>query len=129
MSNVNSTPCEQVLEALFLYLDHELNSEQEYQTFQVHFKECPDCNSVMLSESETLNFMKNLLRNTCNEQAPEELIDRIMEQTALLAGATGGQVEFFSSTTVTEITFDDNTSIQVTREFTQEIRHEFPDGL
>ena len=83
----------------------------------------------MLSESEALNFMKNLLRNTCNEQAPEELIDRIMEQTALLAGATGGQVEFFSSTTVTEITFDDNTSIQVTREFTQEIRHEFPDGL
>ena len=80
----------------------------------------------MVYERDALEFMKNLLRNTCNEQAPEDLHERIREQITTLSGQS--QVEFFSQTTITEFTFDGTTSIQVTQEFTQEIRHDFTEG-
>jgi len=127
MNNINSVPCDQIMQTLFLYIDHELPSEQEYQTYQFHFLECPDCHEVMVHESAALAFMQGLLRDTCNEQAPEDLLTRIREQTATLAGPN--QVGYFSSsTTITNISFDGTTSIQVTQEFTHEIRHEVTEG-
>jgi mycothiol system anti-sigma-R factor len=128
MNNAHNLPCDQVLQSLILYIDHELATDQDYQIFQIHFQECPPCNEVMVHESEALAFMQNLLRNTCNEQAPEDLHERIRQQTQTLAGQT--QVGFFSSsTTITNFTFDGTTSIQVTQEFTHEIRHDFTEGL
>jgi hypothetical protein len=114
------------LQTLILYIDHELASEQDYQVFQFHFQECAPCNEVMVHESAALAFMQNLLRSTCNEQAPQDLHDRIRQQTATLAGQN--QVEFYSSTTITNFSFDGTTSIQVTQEFTHEIRHDFTEG-
>ena len=127
MNNVHSVPCDQIQQTLFLFIDHELPSEQEYQIFQFHFQECEGCNEVLIHESAALAFMQNLLRSTCNEQAPQDLQDRIRQQTAALAGQS--QVEFFSSTTITNFSFDGTTSIQVTQEFTHEIRHDFTEGL
>ena len=126
MSEIELVPCDQILQTLVLYIDHELPSEQEYQIYQIHFQHCPPCNEVMVHESQALAFMQNLLRNSCNEQAPEDLHERIRQQTAALAGQS--QVDFFSSTTITNFTFDGTTSIQVTQEFTHEIRHDFNDG-
>jgi mycothiol system anti-sigma-R factor len=126
MSNLHATPCDQILQTLILYIDHELESEQDYQLFQLHFLECMACNELMMHEKAALDFMKNLLRSSCNEQAPQDLHQRIRQQTEALAGQS--QVEYFSSTTITEFTFDGTTSIQVTQEFTQEIRHDFTEG-
>ena len=114
------------MQTLVLYIDHELPTEQDYQFFQLHFQECINCTEVMVHERDALEFMKNLLRNSCNEQAPEDLNERIREQISALSGQS--QVEFFSQTTITEFTFDGTTSIQVTQEFTQEIRHDFTEG-
>ena len=128
MSNAHQLPCDQILQTLVLYIDHELPSEQEYQVYQIHFQECPPCNEMMVYESQALAFMQNLLRNTCNEEAPEDLHQRIRQQTEALAGQT--QVGFFSSsTTITNFTFDGTTSIQFTQEITHEIRHDFTEGL
>ena len=128
MNNMNQIPCDQVLQSLLLFIDHELPSDQEYQIFQFHFQECPDCNEVMVQESAALAFMQNLLRSSCNEEAPQDLHERIRQQTEALAGQS--QVEFFSSstTTITNFSFDGATSIQVTQEFTHEIRHDFTEG-
>jgi anti-sigma factor (TIGR02949 family) len=125
---MNQIPCDQVLQSLLLFIDHELPSDQEYQIFQFHFQECPDCNEVMVQESAALAFMQNLLRSSCNEEAPQDLHERIRQQTEALAGQS--QVEFFSSstTTITNFSFDGTTSIQVTQEFTHEIRHDFTEG-
>ena len=123
MNNANHLPCDKILETLVLFIDHELPSEPEYQSYLNHFQECPECNEEMLHESTAIAFLKELLQMNCNEQAPQELHDRILQQTEALAGQS--QVQFFSSTTVTNITFDGTTSIQVTQEFTQEIRHDF----
>jgi mycothiol system anti-sigma-R factor len=127
MHDLNMLPCDQILQTLVLYIDHELPSEQEYQVYQFHFEQCPPCNEVMVHESTILAMMQNLLRSTCNEEAPEDLQRRIKEQTDALAGQS--QVQFFSSsTTITNFTFDGTTSIQVTQEITHEIRHDFTEG-
>jgi anti-sigma factor (TIGR02949 family) len=123
MNNANHLPCDKILETLVLFIDHELPSEPEYQSYLNHFQECPECYEEMLHESTAIAFLKELLQMNCNEQAPQELHDRILQQTEALAGQS--QVQFFSSTTVTNFTFDGTTSIQVTQEFTQEIRHDF----
>ena len=115
--------CEEVLPSVILFIDHELPTESEYQVFEFHFQNCPPCLQTMEHERTAIEFMQNLLRNTCTEQAPEGLNERILQQTQMLAGQT--QVEFFSQTTITEFSFDGTTSIQVTQEFTQEIRHDF----
>jgi len=126
MHNTNHLPCDQILQTLVLFIDHELPSEQEYQSYLTHFQECQDCNEEMMHESTAISFLKELLQMNCNEQAPQELHDRILQQTEVLAGQS--QVQFFSSTTVTNFSFDGTTSIQVTQEFTQEIRHDLTEG-
>ena len=127
MPELNTLPCDQIRQTLVLYIDHELPSEQEYQVYQFHFQQCPPCNEVMVHESAVLSMMQNLLRSTCNETAPDDLHERIRQQTEELAGQS--QVQFFStSTTITNFTFDGTTSIQVTQEFTHEIRHDFTEG-
>ena len=126
MNNTEASPCDQVLQTLVLYIDHELPTEQDYQFFQHHFLECYNCNDLMVLERNALDFMKNLLRSACNEEAPQDLHERIHQQISVLAGQS--QVEFFTQTTITEFSFDGNTSIQVTQEFTQEIRHDFTEG-
>ena len=127
MSNLETMPCAEIMQTLVLYIDHELPAEQQYHVYQIHFQECPPCNEVLVYESTALALMQNLLRNTCNEQAPEDLHQRIRQQTEVLAGES--QVQFFSSsTTITNFTFDGTTSIQVTQEITHEIRHEITEG-
>jgi len=127
MHELDMLPCDQIQQTLVLYIDHELPSEQEYQIYQIHFEQCPPCNEIMVHESAILAMMQNLLRSTCNEQAPDDLKRKIKEQTDALAGQS--QVQFFSSsTTITNFTFDGTTSIQVTQEFTHEIRHDFTEG-
>lgn len=127
MPDLNTLPCDEIRQTLVLYIDHELPSEQEYQVYQFHFQQCPPCNEVMVHESAALAMMQDLLRSTCNEAAPDDLHERIRQQTEVLAGQT--QVQFFSSsTTVTNFTFDGTTSIQVTQEITHEIRHDFTEG-
>lgn len=126
MPDLNTLPCEQVMQTLILYIDHELATEQEYLVYQFHFQQCPPCNELMVHESQALSMLQNLLRSTCNEAAPDDLHARIREQTEALAGQS--QVQFFSSsTTITNFSFDGTTSIQVTQEFTHEIRHDFTD--
>ncbi len=128
MSEPQKLSCDEILQTLFLYLDHELPSEQQYLVYQYHFQECPPCNELMIHEGEVLSLIKGLLQGSCNEHAPTELHNRIREQTAHLATPT--QIGYFSSsTTITNVTFDGATSIQVTQEFTHEIRHDFTEGL
>jgi len=76
-------------------------------------------------ERAAISMMQELLRRRCVESAPEELNERIQEQINHLSAQT--QVEFFSQTTVTEITFGEGDSFQITHEVTQEYTQEFRD--
>ena len=122
--NNHDLACDQVQQTVVLFIDHELPSDDQYQLFEFHFQECEPCLELLNTERAAISFMQNLLRNTCNEVAPESLNARI--QATINSLAATSTVEFFSQTTITEFTFDGTTSIEITQEFTQEIRHEFP---
>lgn len=115
--------CEEVLPSVILFIDNELPDENQYLIFTIHFQECPPCCQVMEHERTTIALMQKLLRNSCNEEAPAGLDEKIRRQTDQLAGQY--QTEFFSQTTITELTMDGYTSIHVTQQYTEQVRHEF----
>jgi len=131
MSNLEIA-CNEVQEILVLFIDHELPSEDQYPVVEFHFQQCEPCYELLEHERAAISMMQDLLRGSCSESAPEELHARIRATIDQLASGFGagfngsGSVEYYSQTTITEITFDGTTSIEITQEFTQEIRHDFP---
>lgn len=122
-------PCEQVLPNIVLYIDHEILDEQQLSAVELHFGVCQDCRNQMEQESAALVLMKNLLCNALNEETPENLFDRITQQTEDLykqmkqSSQLSGITEItYTQTTYTEITSDGATQIEIT----SEIRREFP---
>jgi predicted anti-sigma-YlaC factor YlaD len=128
-SNSNFMQCEQVLPNIVLYIDHEILDEQQLSAVELHFGACQDCRNQMEQESAALVLMKNLLCNALNEETPENLFDRITQQTEDLykqmkqSSQLSGITEItYTQTTYTEITSDGATQIEIT----SEIRREFP---
>ena len=122
---MNHIACPQVQENLILFIDHELPSPTDYQVFEIHFQDCQPCTQIMEVERAAISMMQELLRRSCIESAPEELYERIQDQINVLSAQT--QVESFTQTTVTEITFGEGDSFQITHEVTQEYTQEFRD--
>jgi hypothetical protein len=128
-SNSNFMQCEQVLPNIVLYIDHEILDEQQLSAVELHFGVCQDCRNQMEQESAALVLIKNLLCNALNEETPENLFDRITQQTEDLykqmkqSSQLSGITEItYTQTTYTEITSDGATQIEIT----SEIRREFP---
>lgn len=65
--------CEQALDRLFEYIDHELPEEQLTQIGE-HLRECPPCEA----EHRINEKIKNLVARTGGDVAPEALRDRIL---------------------------------------------------
>ena len=128
-SNSNFMQCEQVLPNIVLYIDHEILDEQQLSAVELHFGVCQDCRNQIKQESAALVLMKNLLCNALNVETPENLFDRITQQTDDLykhmkqSSQLSGITEItYTQTTYTEITSDGATQIEIT----SEIRREFP---
>ena len=125
----NLIPCERVLPNIVLYIDHEIFDNQELSAVEIHFDECDPCRSQMEKENATLKLMRNLLCNAMNESAPEELNQRITQQTEdlynqMLQEGDSDQITeiTYTQTTYTEFTSDGATQIEIT----SEIRRQFP---
>ncbi len=128
--NPHQTSCEEILNAMFIFLDHEIEDAHQYQAFEIHFQECPPCMGTMVQERQALSLIQSLLNRSCQEVAPEELINRIHEQTQALAaemnsmqqGSLPTETHFISGYTRTEISVDGVTQIIET---SHEIRRDF----
>ncbi|CAB4902890.1 unannotated protein [freshwater metagenome] len=125
----NLIPCERVLPNIVLYIDHEIFDNQELSAVEIHFGECDPCRGQMEKENATLKLMRNLLCNAMNESAPEELNQRINQQTEdlynqMLQEGDSDQITeiTYTQTTYTEFTSDGATQIEIT----SEIRRQFP---
>ena len=126
---INFISCDQVLPNIVLYIDHEILDNQQLNLVEIHFGQCPTCRTQMEQENATITLMRNLLCNALNEEAPQELNNRIHQQTEDLynqmmqASDSPGFTEItYTQTTYTEISADGATQI----ELTSEIRREFP---
>ncbi len=126
---INFISCDQVLPNIVLYIDHEILDNQQLNLVEIHFGQCPTCRTQMEQENATITLMRNLLCNALNEEAPQELNNRIHQQTEDLynqmmqANDSPGFTEItYTQTTYTEISADGATQIEIT----SEIRREFP---
>lgn len=126
---INFISCDQVLPNIILYIDHEILDNQQLNLVEIHFGQCPTCRTQMEQENATITLMRSLLCNALNEEAPQELNNRIHQQTEDLynqmmqASDSSGFTEItYTQTTYTEISADGATQIEIT----SEIRREFP---
>lgn len=73
----HSTPCQEVLSAVFLYLDHELEQSPQLQAIEVHLQECPPCGQ----QYEVERRLHELVVRCCAEvEAPEVLRQRVIQR-------------------------------------------------
>ena len=113
----HEVPCQDVLHSLVLFIDHEIEDQQQVHKIEVHFQECPPCKEELTHEQTVMAKLKQLLSGSCNESAPSQLQEKIHAQTAALAQQM--QTQFFG--------MPSPFSTQVT---TQYSRHEFSvDGV
>ena len=91
--NSHQTPCHDVLHSLVLYIDHEIEDQNEIAQIEVHFQECPPCQQELTHEQIILGRLKDLIGGACNERAPEALHEKIHTQTGVLAQQM--QAQFF----------------------------------
>ena len=140
-SDTHSLNCDQVLQSMLLFLDHELTDPVATTALTIHFKECPPCNEEMTHEEKVLGTLKSLLSRECNEKVPEDLAANLAEQTAQLAAAMadqaaaesgfgpipgfipGASTQITTTYSRTEVTIDGETHVEI--ETSHEIRHEF----
>lgn len=69
----HETPCSEVLEKVYLYLDGEAESE-DHSHIRIHLDECSPC----LRKFGLEQAVKALVARSCAEQAPVELRERVM---------------------------------------------------
>jgi mycothiol system anti-sigma-R factor len=116
--------CNEVMHALILFIDNEIEDAIQVQIFQNHFEQCPQCLTEMEHERQVLTRMKSLLSDECCEQAPQDLQSRIAKQTALLASQMFSPTQVITEYRRTETTINGETHIEI--ETTHEIRRDFP---
>lgn len=127
-SNKDFIPCEQVLPNIVLYIDHEIFDDQ-LNAVELHFGTCPDCRDQMEQENNALLMMRNLLCNSLTEETPEDLFNRINQQTEdlYIQMQQSSQLSSITEVTYTQTTYTEITSDGATQiEITSEIRREFP---
>ncbi len=99
--NPHSTPCSQVLEQMFEYLDGELG-EPDLHVIREHLDECAPC----MSEHDVDRAVKALIRRSCGgEAAPGSLRDRIVvqitQQVSRHAGPEGAEITHVTTSVTT----------------------------
>ena len=130
----SAAPCQEIQRGLFLFIDHEIQDPRTYQTFEIHFGECPDCREELAHEQKVLGAMRQALATECSENAPQDLQERIsahlqeladqMVAEQMLAAGQLGTTQIVTQYSRTEIVVDGETHIQI--ETSHEIRRDFP---
>ena len=69
----HETPCEEVLEKVYLYLDGEAEAH-DHDHIRIHLDECSPC----LRKYGLEQAVKALVARSCAEQASSELRERVM---------------------------------------------------
>ena len=105
--NHHDLPCTDVLRAIVLYIDQELEDHENVQAIELHIQECPPCAARTAEEALINQQLKALLNRSCREQASEQLRRNV--------GAMIRQpyVQWHQSITYTEITTDSFTHTRV----------------
>lgn len=72
--NHHDTPCREVLEAAFFYIDDEVSDNSVRRAISIHLEECGPC----LEEISLLRRLKQMVFRSCEEVAPDTLRDAVL---------------------------------------------------
>jgi len=98
--NHHNLPCTDVLHAIVLYIDHEIEDNESVHAIELQIQECQPC-AARTAQEEILNQqLKALLNRSCREEASEQLRRNVG------AMIRQPQFEWHQSITYTEITTD-----------------------
>lgn len=119
------TPCNEVLNSFVLLIEGNIEQPQ-MQVIEVHVAECSACEEELAHERAMHSLVQQVLRRTCNEEAPAELHHALFDQIhGQVAGAFTEVVTQFSMTEIS-IEIDEFGQVEhreVTIEHTEEIRY------
>jgi len=119
------TPCNEVLNSFVLLIEGNIEQPQ-IQVIEVHVAECPACEEELAHERAMHSLVQQVLRRTCNEEAPAELHHAIFNQ--IHGQGAGAFTEVVTQFSMTEISieideFGQVEHREVTIEHTEEIRY------
>lgn len=97
---MHETPCVDVLNAVDLLIDGEIEETSQVRAIEVHLQECPPCQSEMDHERRMHHILHEVLARSCCEMAPQELHDQIAMQ---LAAMRQRPTDVFTEFRMTEI--------------------------
>jgi len=96
----HETPCVEVLASIVYIADGELQSLPHLEQIEIHLSECPPCQAELEHERQMAMLMKDTLRRSCNERAPEDLHE------SLAAMLRGGASNIVTSFTMSEVSIE-----------------------
>ena len=119
------TPCNEILNSFVLLIEGSIEAPQLH-SIEVHVAQCPACEAELAHERQMHSLIQDVLRRTCNEQAPQDLHDAIFSQ--IHGQMTGVFTEVVTQFSMTEISieideFGQVEHREVTIEHTEEIRY------
>lgn len=109
--NHHDIPCSDVLHAIVLYIDHELEDQENVNAIELHIQECPPCAAQTAQEAILNRQLKALLNRSCREEASEHLRSNV--NAMIQRSSTQQYVQWSQSITYTEITTDSFTHTRV----------------
>jgi mycothiol system anti-sigma-R factor len=71
--NHHDTPCREVLDAAFFYLDNEMTDGEIRKAISIHLEECGPC----FKEFSLLRRLKEMVFRACGDTAPDTLRDAV----------------------------------------------------
>ena len=117
--------CNEILNSFVLLIEGNIELPQ-LQSIELHVSQCPACASELVHERQMHSLVQDVLRRTCNEEAPQDLHDAIFSQ--IHDQTTGSFTEIVTQFSMTEISieideFGQVEHREVTIEHTEEIRY------
>ncbi len=109
--NHHELACTEVLHAIVLYIDREIEDAANMHAIELHIEECPPCAARTAQEAFINRQLKSLLNRSCREEASEQL--RANVNAMIQQSASQSFVQWSQSITYTEITTDSFTHTRV----------------
>jgi mycothiol system anti-sigma-R factor len=72
----HEVPCHEVLQRVYVFLDHEMDSGLTYEAIEKHLLECWPC----LAEFDFERAIRALVQRCCHEHAPDRLRAKVLNR-------------------------------------------------
>jgi mycothiol system anti-sigma-R factor len=98
--------CSEVLSSVIFIIEDELETVPQAAQINSHLTHCAPCTAEIEHERLMHHMLADVLKRSCNEQAPEELRQNINRQIREQMGSYAGATEVVTQFSMTEISIE-----------------------